>query len=437
MQLTNIFVQTKAVFSSRVAKDSILQFTFNVFGAGFSFLQLPLLLKLLGGQGFGDLVLFQTVVCVVSALTIVQFYQGMLKFAPSNINSEAIIQTMFRIGILNELISVAIIVLLVLLFPQTVISKFHFLSSNCSIGVILAIAVATVLPLGQTFATLLRLRGKFQFVVIVGAISSILRFFMLLSMPLYHFSIGSTIGWSFIVPELIRILALLFISSPLTFIKKVPPLANLKEILKFSYIVTIQEWCDLPGKQFDKIILSFFVQPVQIGIYQILRRIGTLMTMVVTPFSTSFFHEFSERINRNNISGAMKLFEKSTIAFSGISTLLALGLLLSKKIWVPRLFGSSPVDSHLVLLVIGIYIVVNGFNSVHTLLYSLGGIKTSFYITLASNTLFFVLALYLGSKYLAFGLVTAFGIQVLFATVAKLIVIYRIQKTRLLNAFVE
>lgn len=434
MNLRGLRLSVKNLASSRIAKDSLLQFFLNLLGASFGFFQLPLLLKMLGGQGFGELVLFQTVVGIYSAFTLIQFYQGMMKFSPKSDNSNEIMHKLFRIGVVNEFLSILLLCFLLSFFNNVIAKQLHYLNIHGPLF-FLSVAITTALGYSQSIIILLRLLGKYHYVIVWGALSSALRFCILLIFPLFHVSISWVIFSSFLLPEIAKLIGLFVLVPPFILFSRSKKVQNIKQIISFSFIVTAQEWCDLPVKQFDKIILSFFVQPVDVGIYQILRKIGNLMAMVVAPFSTSFFHEFSERINMHNLHGALRLFYKSVVGFTIVSLVLAIGLLLSKQYWSPRLFTGIYVSPILVTEIILIYVIVNGFNSIHSLLYALDGINESFVITVISNIVFFVLAIGLGSRYYAFGLVSAFGLQVIMLTIAKIIVVNKKQQLLLKTTF--
>jgi len=419
LNLINTF---KKLNSSRLARDSLFQFVLNTIGAIISFFQLPLFLKLMGGNGFGEFVIIQTIVFTFSAFTQIQFYQGILKFSPNASDSINKTSVMMKLGIINEVISLLLVVTGFLIFYGVVNKTYHNL---IDINTILPIIVVmtTSISSGQTISTVLRIVDKFQYVAIWSAFCQLLRFVLLLLLPKIATSQGNTLIIALIVPELLRIVALIFLIPNNLISQKWNKPTQFKQMIKFSLTITVQEWCDLPVKQFDKLILSIFVQPMYVGTYHILRRIGTMMAMVVIPFATSFFHEFSERFNSNNVKGVLQLFKKSIVLFSSVSIILAIGLILSESLWVPRLFINVNVEKHLILMIILIYIFINGFNAIHTLLYVLGGIKESLVITFLANALFFISAFYLGYHFKTEGLIISFVIQVIAVIGLKILVV--------------
>lgn len=415
----NLVEKVRSVFSSRLARDTMFQFLLNLVGAAVTFFQLPLLLKIMGGQGFGEWVIFQTMVSVLSILTLIQFFQGMVKYVPNAPDADKKMGSMLRLGLINEVLSLLLILSLTVCFKKTLCARFPTIYA-LNEYILLFVACTTSLSLGQTVPTTLRLLNKYQYVVWWSSLSSILRFILLLLLPGAKISSGMIILISFIVPEILRYLILLLLIPRKILLTRIPEVSQFKEMVSFSLTITIQEWFDLPVKQLDKLILSAFVQPVHVGVYQIIRRIGLMMGMLVTPFTTSFFHEFSERFNKNDLKSVMTLFKKSVLLFTSMSIGLSILLISFQPLWVPRLFVNVDVNQFSILLIIAIYIPANGFNSIHSLLNVLGGIRESLIITIITNVLFFVAALFLGYLYHTEGLITALGLQIVLIIVIKM-----------------
>lgn len=396
---------------SPLLKDSALQFILSTSTAAITFIQIPLLIKSLSLSGFGYLVICQTIGAIWTALTICQFNQAILAYAPNNQNKDGIIRRTSLMTILNYVISMSFFSILSYQFLN-IISDYATGINEGDALVIIPIVLCSAITNSPYLAAVFRVKSifhEYMFAQLLTAIARLVCIFYCMQMNLGLWSIAII---AFFLPDFIKIIILwLRVNWKLTASLPMDKGENTK-IIRLSLAMNLHAITDLPTQQLDKLILLPFIGLNNIGIYQSIKRIGLLTSMVTGPFSASLFHEYAKFINEGKQQAAINLFHKSLPMFLFATGTFSLILWSTRTIWLPVMLPGAMIDDSVLAGILVLYCIASSFVGIHPLLISLKAIKQSLAITAASNLLFLITAVSLATSMQTIGIIIALYIQI-------------------------
>lgn len=413
------------LYARRLYRDSGLQFIFNLITAVFSFLQFPLLIKILGKTGFGELVIFQTWILIWAAVSIIRFDEAIIMKIPGvvdHVNSR--LRLLLAYGIVSEVTSL-FVGMIIITAGYSLIS--HSLVSISRYGSITLYCIAAGV-LSMSFGALsstFRVLGLYHKYLRAVLLSTLLRTTILFYAAFFSLQVPLALGAAFLLPELLRYAYLLFTIKDVfraenTFRQSREEKAG---NLKFAVWSTVGSWADLPITQFDKLILSSFVPVSYVGVYHLLRRIGLFVAMATSPFYVSIFHEFSEMINSKRAQAALRLFYKTIPAFAAASFCVAAAIFATKGIWYHKIFLDNDVSFYSIAAMLGIYVLACTFTGIHPLFTASGYVRQSAIIIAIANGGFFIFAILLAKAFGINGMIGALALQFVCVIVTKYLVL--------------
>ncbi len=379
------------LFKSRFIRDSFNQLSTNVMTAVISFVVLPLLVKIFGSEGFGEIVLIQSIALIVSSFSIIQYSKTILITVPSSSINVNLLVYLTNKGFFSEIYSIPIFIALLLC-----IESFNVFPISSNLALLIFAGVFAITTPCSTFANAYRTLGKLKTYLFITLLANLLRLVITL-FYLYHIDENKTViaFFIFIAPELIKY-ALLVYFYPYRFLNvKLSTHLNYNNtsLKKLSFLGSIQNWVDLPSTQFDKVILSQFLSIELVGTYHILRRLGFVITYIFTPFTSSLNFYYSKFINDNNILDAFKACLKSIPAFLVLSFTLALLMLFTKAYWFDFVFNNVTLYNNEILFALLTYTVQATMLPINPLVNSLKLQKQSILATATGNIIFFTIAI--------------------------------------------
>ena len=397
---------------SPLFKDSAFQFILSITTAGITFIQIPLLIKSLSLSGFGYLVISQTIGAIWAALTICQFNQAVLAFAPNNNNQDGIIRTSSIMTTANYVISMSIFSILSFQLSN-VISNHVSDISKTEILSIIPIVLSSAISNSPFLAAVFRVKALFHEYMIAQLITAITRLMGIFYCMQMDLGIWYIACIAFLCPDLIKITILWLRAN-----RKLSPGLSLekgdnRKIVRLSLAMNLHAITDLPTQQLDKLILLPLIGLNNIGIYQSIKRIGLLTSMVTGPFSGSLFHEYSKFVNEGKQQSAIRLFHKSLPLFLLATGSFSLILWCTRLIWAPIMLPGASIDDTVLAGILVLYCIASSFVGLHPLLISLKAINKSLAITAASNLLFVIFAIALTPTMQTIGIITALYIQII------------------------
>jgi len=385
-----------------LVKNSSMMFLLNVAGAGVSVITIPIMLKIMGVERFGQLVLVQAIALAAFTLCTFQYWQGLLIALPGH----RIGHVELRRAVLRSFAfeSVGIAVVLVLLATLSLLGIKQF--GQFSTLQVLLLSVAAVFPMLGTHTAYFRLVNKYNVLMMAGFLANLIKLVLLMLVARFSPSISMLVT-AFVLPELVRFLLLFCmifrwrdgVEGQLD-----ASAVNQRKMIDAGRWSTLQAICDLPVVQLDRIIIGFTLPGHNLGVFAILKRIYSLINMATAPFYSTSIPEFAARVNAGDIPAAFTLWRRTMKLLFGVSALAALGCFALKGLWMPYLFPvllDYPREFFVVLLSA---VVAGGFITTHSLYWALGNLKRATLITVLTNVL------YLGLLWLmtwAFGLIGA------------------------------
>ena len=397
---------------SPLFRDSAFQFILSTSTAGITFIQIPLLIKSLSLSGFGYLIICQTIGAIWAALTICQFNQAVLAYAPSNDNKDSIIKRTLILTILNYIFSMLIFSALAYQLAA-IIPNYVSDISKSDILVIIPLTLSAAITGSPFLGAAFRVKTIYHEYMIAQLATAIFRLCTI------YYCMQSDLGiWyiacaAFLLPDLVKIIILwLRVNTKLTSYTPLEKGTDNK-IIRLSLAMNLHAITDLPTQQLDKLILLPLIGLNNIGIYQSIKRIGLLTSMVTGPFSGSLFHEYSKYINEGKQQSAIQLFHKTLPPFLFITGSFSLLLWCTRLTWGPIMLPGAPIDDSVLAGILILYCIASSFVGLHPLLISLKAIKKSLAITAFSNMLFILCAMTLAPKMQTLGIIIALYIQII------------------------
>ncbi|MFZ6048998.1 lipopolysaccharide biosynthesis protein [Pseudomonas sp. CR3202] len=408
---------------SQLIKDSALQFILSTSASLLAFIQIPLLINSLSLSGFGYIVLAQTVGAIWGTFTIAQLHQGLLSFAPNNSKSASIISWSIRASIVNFIVSTA---LLALVAGSAIynINDSILPTSKSDALTIIPLAISTIIANSPLLGAIYRIENRYQEFMLYQLVTATARLLIIYIAAQSGLGIWFISMAAFLAPDLIKIMILHWRSRPQKSLSDLPKSERWK-ILKFSITMNITAAADLPAQQLDKIILLPFIGIANVGIYQSIKRVGLIISMVTSPFANSLFHEYSKLVNSGAPQKAIRLFHLSLAPFFIATTTFSLALSQTKEIWLPRFLPGAELEVTLLSHVLIIYCIASAFIGLHSLLYALRKLKAALCATLVSNAIFLIGAAILVPTYQMQGIIYSLALQVASILLIKYYVIRR------------
>jgi O-antigen/teichoic acid export membrane protein len=157
------------------------------------------------------------------------------------------------------------------------------------------------------------------------------------------------------------------------------------------------------------------VMPLKmVGIYKVYKEIATIIERVGSPVNQAVFPEYTKLIGGNQIERSVSTTKETMLLLGGVSLVLTAILMLASNFIVERFFGGEYLIEinalYFMLILFGISLVLLPINS---LFIAAGFAKLSFYIVSLCNVIYFLFAFFLGGMMGLYGLVSAYGVQLL------------------------
>ncbi len=416
----------QAIRSNKLFKNSVLSFLLNVSTAAISFLAIPMTLKIIGIQEYGNLVFVQAVAMIVFSLVTIQYWQGMLVEFPGKSNFVGVLEQhafrSMRYEIFGILVA-GIVVAAFLLFDIKQVANF-------SLTGLLLIVVSTVLPSFGSLIAYFRLAEKNHVLLMVGLICNLLRLALLYISLKYSASVFAVL-LSYALPEVLRVV---YLSVSMHFgkvhIAEETDSGSVDEgrILSTGKWSTFMAIADLPIAHIDKIIVSFSLSSEMLGVYNILKRIYGILGMATSPVYINSIPEFARKINASDLAGAVALWRKTILLLVPISAIIGFACYFSSSLWIPILYRGLDSYKNELILIMVTAVVSGGFITTHALYWSLGKKRQTSVITVISNLCYLILLYVLSAKFGIFGAIGALLLQIIGVVALKIVLLSKVAR---------
>ncbi|CDG84606.1 lipopolysaccharide biosynthesis protein [Janthinobacterium agaricidamnosum] len=406
--------------TSNLFKNSLFSFLLNVSGTAISFFAIPITLKIMGIEQYGSFVLVQSVAMIVFTLLTVQYWQGLLLEFPGKEGRIAVLKRQVLRSAVYEGVGVAAALLAVASLPWFGIRQI----GAFNIMEIVLIAVAVLVPALGSMIAFYRLTNQYPILMGAGLCSNGLRLALLCLSLAFHPTPAAVI-LSYAIPE---ILHLLFLVTVMLMSKKdLEATPDGTEAPDDKKIFSAGKWAsflaiaDLPVANVDKVLVAVALSPEALGIYNIFKRLYSIIGMATAPVYMNSIPEFSRKINLGDTAGAFALWRKTIMLLLPLSLLVGAACYLLRGIWIPMIYRGLAAYGAELMVVIASAVVAGSFITTHAIYWALGKKKQTTAIAVGSNLFYLAMLLSLSHWLGLIGAVGAFLIHVTLVVAIKVV----------------
>jgi O-antigen/teichoic acid export membrane protein len=406
-----------------LVKNSSMMFLLNVAGAGVSVITIPIMLKIMGVESYGQLVLVQAIALAAFTVCTFQYWQGMLIAFPGHRIGHLQLRRAVLRSFAFESLGIAVALVLVVILSMIGLKQF----GQFTTVQVLLLSLAAVFPMLGTHTAYFRLVNRYNVLMLAGFLANVIKLILLILVARYSPSI-SVMVTAFVLPELVRFVLLFYmifswqdgVDGHLD-----ANAVNQRKIMDAGRWSTLQAISDLPVVQLDRVIIGFTLPGHNLGVFAILKRIYALINMATAPFYSTSIPEFAARVNAGDIPGAFSLWRRTMKLLFGVTALAAIGCFALKGLWMPHLFPVLESYQREFLVVLLSAVVAGGFITTHSLYWALGNLKRATVITVSTNVLYLGLLWLMTWSLGLIGALGAFLVHVIIVAAVKITLLNR------------
>ncbi len=359
-----------------------------------------ILIKLIGDDGYGILVLSQSYMLIMDVVLNIQSWKSVIQYGQKSIVEHDVnnFYSYIKIGCILD-ISTAIIGGVFSTLLAGIVGKL-FGWNNELILCSQIFSLTIFFHFAGTPTAILRILNKFNLVAIQKICSA---FIKLLSLTIIwvikkHISIvNAVIIYS--IADIIGNLLLIFFAVHIfrkkyrinKLIKANIP-SDYKEFITFTLWGTASDIVDLPITYFDVFIVSFLSIKL-VAIYKVFQQIASILSKVTTPIYQAIMPQFSELsakgLKQRGYDIVLKI--RNAILLFVLPFSLIIGL--TSPLWLKIIYGNIYASYWYILLLLLItQTLMLSYSTVHPYFISLGKTKQSAIYVLISNVIYMFLA---------------------------------------------
>lgn len=381
----------------------------------------------LGPASLGLLVLAQTYVSIVNDIFNVQTWESMVKFGSDEKQSGSM-ESVIKLNSILDGGSALVAFAFALLLVKPAVFLFKW---DASVTAIISLYSLSILFRLTSFTIgVPRLFNKFTAIAKIQVITSFLKLCCILytlfhDQPLLYFVVVYLV-FDILLNLLVIIYSMVILAEKVGWDWWRKPLHVNRNQALFIWWSNLRTIIRIPVRHFDMLIISSVMSMKTVGVYKVYKEIAGLMDRISDPINVAIFPEFTKLIGRNSIGKTLSTAKKSIFLLGCASAAVTISLLVVSKLVVGKIFGPEYLVHiralYLLLVLYGISFVLVPVNS---LFLAAGFAKYSFYIVLATNTIYLLSAYLLGMAMGIYGIVAAYGIQMVLNQGSKVLLMRR------------
>ncbi|MCG9563279.1 hypothetical protein L1D28_16965 [Vibrio chagasii] len=205
-----------------------------------------------------------------------------------------------------------------------------------------------------------------------------------------------------------------------------------RKFFKFCMWLNVGGIIDLPLKQLDVVILSFFLSSHVIGVFKFTKQISKIVSQIADPVYQIFYPIFTREVDSSSLGFRKVLNISFGIFFVGMSALLSVYFFYD---WaVVNFFSKDLVDfKYVIISYLFSNVLIVSSICIHPMFIAKGFVKYNAFINLASNSVYLAIIMFTSIYDSLYVAVLAFLIQGLLKIVSKMIIIYQYENNKVLN----
>lgn len=411
--------QKKNSVINRIIKNSGIIITGNSTASAFNLASFAIMANQLGPQYLGVFVLCQTYALIINDIFNIQTWESMIKYGIAKLDSnniKGVIYTNLLLDTLSAALAFALALLLAIPTAEF-LGWRESLSPDESIGTYISIYSFTILFNLTSFTIgIPRLFRKFLSVSIIFTVMAALK---LACIGIITYASSDLIAYLsvYLCFEIITNIALITLSIKLinTHCGKnwwKQKFTIDKEQIRFIWWTNLRTIIRIPVQRLDVIIISSVMDMTTLGLYKVYKELVGLIDRVGEPVNQAIFPEFTQLIGKKNSKKSIAITKKTILLLSGVGSCIFTGLFISSEFIIEQVFGEQYLELitalYFMLVLYSVSFITVPINS---LFIAAGFAKYSFFVLLFTNSVYLLSALSFGSLYGIFGVVAAYGIQ--------------------------
>jgi O-antigen/teichoic acid export membrane protein len=401
--------------TKKILKNSSVIFLGNSAAAVLGLISFVIMANALGAKYLAFFALAQVYVLIVNAIFNIQTWELLIKFVSKKdkaTNHVSIIKTNILVDCLSAL--TAFVAAYFLLAPVS-----NLLSWEPEISE-MAYVYICVIPFTLTTLTIgiPRLYNKFSFIAKVQFGTAIFKLVFIFLLSHIETDAANYI-LVYLISEIILNLTLIFLSLSILKANLSGEWINSKlelkrDEFKFLWWTNLRTIVRIPVRHLDIVIIHMVISAEVVGIYKVYKEFIEIVNRLSDPVNQALYPEYTKLIGSDNISDTLMVTRKIMIILGMVSIGITAVMTLLASPAIGYFFAE---EFSSLISVLYILILLTGLNfflvPINSLFIAAGFAKYSFYIVLFSNIIYVIILYYGGVTLGIFGIVLAFGFQIL------------------------
>lgn len=417
----------------RLVKNSGFLLAGNVGASVINLISFSLTAKAIGAEQFGFFVLVQSYILIFDGLFNFQSWEALVKYGAIALEDKNhfFFSSIVKFGALLDLISAIVAFSAALIASRYVVS---FLGWNLNLVEYIKIFGITILfnlsgaPIG-----VIRLFDDFKFLAQNQLVVSFLKLFLVIFGFLKH----AQLIFFIVVFALTNIITnVLLIYYAINLMKRnigskwwKVSIYDYKEQLKFSIWSNLKTAIAIPVRRLDMVIIGTVLNAESVGVYKVYKEFALIFNKIAGPVNQAIYPEYARKIGAELSNSAIHLARKTIMTLGFIAIIFASILAIGSPLIVKYFFGQEFARSLDVLLIlIFLYAISFTISPVNALFTAAGFVRYNVLIVIFTNIIYIFIAYYLTNTLQLYGIVIAFGTQMLINQSLKVVLLNKFQQ---------
>lgn len=399
----------------------------NTMASAINLVSFTIMANQLGPAALALLVLAQTYTFILNDIFNVQTWESMVKFGADTSDKQGV-ANVIKINMLLDGLSALVAFLFALVLVRPVVHVLDWDRSLITVISFYSLSILfrlTSLTIGiprifNRFGALARIQVAMAALKLAGIL-----YIMYFANEFVYYAVVY-LGIDVLTNAAIIIFSLVLLRRHLDKGWWKKALAADRNQLVFIWWTNLRTVIRIPVRYFDMIVISAVMPLKTVGIYKVYKEIAGILDRFSDPINQAIFPEFSKLIVANDIRKSLSTAKKSILLLAGASGAITLPLLVVSKFLIARFFGIEYVSQmpalYVLLMLVGVSFVLVPINS---LFVAAGFARMGFYIVLFTNIVYLLTVFSLGKLIGIYGVVAAYGIQMVLNQGLKLYLMQR------------
>ena len=406
-------------FWKNLFKNSFYAFAGDTGSSVINFIITLLIIKLLGNNNYGILVLAQSYTTIIDLLLNLQCWKTVITYGEEALEKKDL-ESFFgyvKMGVILDVTTAIIGFVFCLLATDFIGYLFNWTSDTILCSKILATVIIS--HFAGTPTAILRIMDKFNLVAIQKFLASFIKLLIFIFLLLFNNSISLiNITIIYAIADIFGNILLVIMASyqfnknyGLKKLIKAKLPKKKKDFIKFTFWTTLSDSVDIPVQHLDVFIVSM-LSIEMVAIFKVFKQLVSIISKVMTPIQQAILPQFSELVAKGNMKRAYAVYKKinKTILTIGLPCALLVGVL--SPLWLKIIFGTLYAKYWYVLLIYLLsQVIAFSFSCLHPLFVSMGKVFYSFIYGLITNIAYLIIAVLLVKPLGMIGLIIAFTFQ--------------------------